>query len=272
MNTEHFEGYLIAQSPIHHGGDEKVGNESLIRRESYMIDNQRIDIPVISGNAIRGILRRMLMADMLQQIDYKLTNMNIYHMLFTGGMLEAVDAKDSGVIDLQFKRDIRRSLPPIAVLGTAIGNQMFEGKLKCMMGIPICTELKDFLPENTAVKPNNSIYEFISSDFQTRRDDIREAKKEDEAAHQMLVNFEVLVPGTVFYHSFVLMDASVVEKACLARALNLWRSNPFVGGKSGTGYGKLKIEYELSDDSAYIEFLKNNQAYITEMINVLEAR
>jgi len=272
MSVFRIEGFITAQAPIHHGGDEKAGNQSLVRRQSYIVDNSVIEIPVISGNSIRGILRRMIWDDLLERVEYTLTNMKIYHMLFTGGSLEAVDSKDSGVIDIEMKRKLRAELPPLAVMGTALGNQMFEGKLKCAIAQPICSELREFLPEDLPVQATTSIYELVSFDFMTRLDDVKEARQEGEAAHQMLMNFEVINPGTVFVHSFTLDNPSDVEKAVLAHALNLWREKPWVGGKSSVGYGNVKISYELDDDSAYLKFIEDNKEQICETLKWLEAR
>ncbi|MDD3972410.1 MAG: RAMP superfamily CRISPR-associated protein [Clostridia bacterium] len=272
MSVLRVPGFITAQSPIHHGGDEKAGNQSLIRRQTYIVDQAPIEIPVISGNAIRGILRRMIWDDLLTRVGYTLTNMKIYHMLFTGGILEAVDSKDSGVIDIDMKKKLREELPPLAVLGTALGNQMFEGKLKCAIAQPICSELKDFLPDDLPVKPDVSIYELVSFDFMTRLDDIKEARKEGEQAHQMLMSFEVINPGTVFVHAFALDNPNEVEKAVLARALNLWREHHLVGGKSGVGYGTVKLNYELDDDSAYLKFIEDNKDQICETLKWLELK
>ena len=272
MSVFRIEGFITAQAPIHHGGDEKAGNQSLVRRQSYIVDNSVIEIPVISGNSIRGILRRMIWDDLLERVEYTLTNMKIYHMLFTGGILEAVDSKDSGVIDIEMKRKLRAELPPLAVMGTALGNQMFEGKLKCAIAQPICSELREFLPEDLPVQATTSIYELVSFDFMTRLDDVKEARQEGEAAHQMLMNFEVINPGTVFVHSFTLDNPSDVEKAVLAHSLNLWREKPWVGGKSSVGYGNVKISYELDDDSAYLKFIEDNKEQICETLKWLEAR
>ena len=272
MSVFRIGGFIAAQAPIHHGGDEKAGNQSLVRRQAYIVDNAVIEIPVISGNSIRGILRRMIWDDLLERVGYTLTNMKIYHMLFTGGILEAVDSKDSGVIDIEMKRKLRAELPPLAVLGTALGNQMFEGKLKCAIAQPVCSELCGFLPDDLPVPATTSIYELVSFDFMTRLDDVKEARQEGEAAHQMLMNFEVINPGTVFVHSFALDNPSAVEKAVLAHALNLWREKPWIGGKSSVGYGNVKISYELDDDSAYLKFIEDNKEQICETLKWLEAR
>jgi len=274
MRVDIVRGYIIALSPIHTAGDEKTGSESLLRRLSYVIDGKRVEIPVLSGNAIRGILRRELMADMLMRIGYNLTSAKIYHMLFSGGMLETVDEKSSGAIDIGLKRKIRQTIPPIAVLGSSLGNQIFEGKLKVNMALPICKELADFLPDDIEIKPETSFYEFLDWTFTTRRDDLREQRAEGEQATQMMVNFEVFAPGTPFYHEFILNDASEVERAVLVRMLNLWHQKPYIGGKSAIGLGKLKLNYDYNreDEKLYIDFLSKNRDKITALLKELEEK
>ncbi|OYT64159.1 hypothetical protein B6U67_00725 [Methanosarcinales archaeon ex4484_138] len=274
MKREIYEGYLVAETPIHHGGDEKTGAESLLRQMSYIVDGKRIEIPLISGNAIRGNLRRLLMADMLAQVRYKLSSAKIYHMLFSGGILETVSSKDTGVIDLDLKRKIRKTIIPIALLGSSLGNQIFEGKLKVSPAIPICKELKDYLPDTCQIQPTLSIYELLDFDFATRKDDLREEKDENEQATQMMYSFQVFIPGTPFHHSFSLNDVDDIEQSAFYRMLNLWKMNPYVGGKSSIGLGKVKICYDYDDDAEilYHNFLMEKQEEIREMLNDLEEK
>lgn len=272
MKTKIYRGYLIAMSPISHQGDEKTGSESLLRRMSYVIDGKKTEVPVISGNSIRGVLRRYLMADLLDTCEYTLTNMKLYHTLFSGGMLESVDKKQTGIINIGLKRRIRKILPPISVLGTALGNQIFEGKLKVNMALPICKELQQFLPDDLKIEPTPSFYEFLDFTFTTRRDDLREERDEDEQAVQMLVNFEVFATGTPFYHEFILCDFNDVEEGVLARMINLWKQQPYIGGKSAIGLGKLQLNYEYDADSerVYREFISDNKDKICAVLKELE--
>lgn len=273
MRVESFDGYLLAESPIHHGGDEKTGSEALVRRMSYLVDGKRVQVPVISGNSIRGVLRRLVMGDMLSQLGYRLENLKVYHMLFAGGTLESVSTSDSGNINLEMRKKYRQMLPPLSLFGTAIGNQMIEGKMRCGIALPVCRELRDFLPRDYENRIKFPFNEQLAFDFITRRDDLQSGRSddgEDARAQQMLVNFEVIVPGTVLYHNFTLNDASSVERGVLARALNLWRSNPYIGGKSGVGYGRVKICYELNDDSEYMNFISENKDSMLATIREIE--
>jgi hypothetical protein len=266
-------GSLKAVSPLFHGGNEKTGSVVLLNRQKFITDNGAEDIPVISGNAIRGVLRRLIMSDMLQQIEYELNvskpaGQKLYHALFTGGVLETVDEKSSGTIDIEMKKKIIENLPPARLFGFSIGNQIIESKLKVGQGLPICTELKEYLPDN--INPKFSVYEMLTQHYQTRKDDLKAGREEGEQAVQMLIEHEVFSPGTVFYHEFKLEDPDDIDKSCMARVIKLWREKPFIGGKSAIGLGELKINYDYNESSEkYLKFLKDNKETITQVLDSL---
>lgn len=284
METIHVKGNWTALSPIHHGGSEMYGITRLILVQPTVSHNSlsgelEIDnIPVIHGNAIRGMLRRLIMEDFLTQLDYTLDSKKIYHFLFTGGLLEALDAKDKGFINLNKKREIRENIPPISLLGSALGNQMLQGKLKVGMGNIVCDETKHFIEDTDTF----SAYHLKSSDFGTRLDDLEEGRqisenkdkevknKDDEQNHQMKYEFETLIRGTKFTHEFSLEDMLPHEKACFRRMLTLWNERPYIGGQSGTGYGHIQFEYdipeELPDEQVYLDYLSENKEKIVKFL------
>ena len=276
METLRFKGNLTALSPIHHGGSEDYGTTKLILTLPNVIINpltskEEIDnIPAIHGNAIRGYLRRLIMDDFLTQLNYELNSKKVYHFLFTGGLLEALDPKDKGAINLTRKKEIRELIPPISLLGSALGNQMIQGKLKVGIANIVCAETKHYITDNSDY--DFSAYNLKSSDFGTRLDDLKEEREEDEQAHQMKYEFETLIRGTKFTHEFILEDSDDVEKACFCRMMNLWKERPFLGGKSGTGYGKVKLDYpnvdELSDMS-YLNYISDRREDIINLLDEL---
>ena len=276
METLRFKGNLTALSPIHHGGSEDYGATKLILTLPNVIINpltskEEIDnIPAIHGNAIRGYLRRLIMDDFLTQLNYELISKKVYHFLFTGGLLEALDPKDKGAINLTRKKEIRELIPPISLLGSALGNQMIQGKLKVGIANIVCAETKHYITDYSDY--DFSAYNLKSSDFGTRLDDLKEEREEDEQAHQMKYEFETLIRGTKFTHEFILEDSDDVEKACFCRMMNLWKERPFLGGKSGTGYGKVKLDYpnvdELSDMS-YLNYISDRREDIINLLDEL---
>jgi hypothetical protein len=274
-------GYFIALSQIHHGGDNKTGSETLFRRQEYLVNGEYISIPLIHGNALRGVWRRIIMHDLSNVLDIGYKNdedssfrleKDAYHALFSGGTFKEVAEKDSGKVYIKFKQNIRELIPPIALLGTAYGNQPISGSLQISHLLPLCSELKEYLPEAIPEKYQNrldlSVFENLDFMFQTRKDDLREERKEGEQAIQMLIKYEIMKPGTVFYNELKLVDYSDLELSCLARVIELWSQNPRIGGKSAVGLGKLKPEFEFDISSEkYMNFLKDNKE---EILNFLE--
>lgn len=275
METEVLKGNIEALSPIHHGGSESHGTIKPILTLPTVVKNaetgeEEIDlIPTIHGNSIRGNLRSLIMQDFLDQLDYKLDSKKVYHFLFDGGMLEAVDAKDKGAINLKMKDAIRKHIPPISLLGSALGNQMIQGKLKVGMADIVCKETAHYLPHDPEGEPNFSAYGLKSKDFGTRLDSLKEDRAEGEAATQMKYEFQTLITGTRFTHEISLEDGLPHEKACLIRMLNLWNERPYIGGKSGSGYGKVRLNYPYSpeDEKPYLDYLNENKEAIIQQLD-----
>ncbi|MDD3984111.1 MAG: hypothetical protein WC119_07395 [Synergistaceae bacterium] len=267
-------GVLTALSPIHSGSDEGTGNEKTLRTLTYNLPTGPEEVPVISGNAIRGTLRRLIMADLIEQVGFQPTDakgqVRLYHSLFAGGTLEQVAEKDSGYIDLARKSQIRAVLPPLALLGTAIRNQMLEGKLDVAYAVPRANELAAFLrpdPPITAV-----LGDLQKQTFNTRRDEMAaDAKANGGSSSQMLHTWWYIPPGTVFQHGFTLTNPSVVEAACLGRMIDLWRMRPRLGAKAGTGNAEVRLDYsDVPDPVPYLKFLEDNKANILKMLQTLE--
>lgn len=279
METKKYHGILTALSPIHHGGSETYGTikpiltlPTLVEAENGQVKVE--DVPYIHGNAIRGYLRRLIMQDFLDQLKYELESPKIYHFLFSGGLLEA-SQKTYATVDTPLKKQLRENIPPVSLLGSAIGNQMIQGKLKVDLAEPICKELRRYQETYEGFQEISS-YSLKARDYGTRLDDLREYKQteegEDEQKTQMKYEFEVIVQGAKFYHEFTLTDPTIIEEACFTRMLNLWKQRPYIGGKSGSGYGKIRIEYnyEPEKEKEYIDHLKENKEDITSFLSDLE--
>lgn len=53
--------------------------------------------------------------------------------------------------------------------------------------------------------------------------------------------------------------------------MKLWEERPYLAGKSGTGYGMVKLDYNMDDkdDSKYLEYLSENKEEITAFLDGL---
>lgn len=269
-------GYLTALSPIHSGSEENMGNEKTLRTLIYNLPTGPEEVPVVSGNAIRGVLRRLIMADLVERVGYVPVDakgqVRLYHSLFAGGVLEAVDEKDSGYIDLALKKQIRGLLPPVALLGTAIRNQMMEGKVDVAYAVPRAKELESFLRTDEKYPITATLGDMQKQTFNTRRDEMaQDAKSEGGNSSQMLHTWWYIPPGTVFQHGFTLSNPSEIEAGCLGHMIALWNARPRLGAKAGTGNAEVRLDYRnVPDATPYLEFVESQKADILKMLQVLE--
>lgn len=115
------------------------------------------DIPTISGNSIRGKLRRIIMYDFCNRMGLNKIHPKIYHRLFTGGTIKGSTEFE----DLDRRNQFIKACPMIGLVGSAIGNQTIQGSLDVLIPELICRELGT---------SNNSYHDYITTTFQTRLD------------------------------------------------------------------------------------------------------
>lgn len=265
-------------SPLAHFGDERMGTMQLMRTTKMRYKDEFIDVPVYSGNAFRGTLRRRLMRDYLERIEIagEQVSKNLYYMLFTGGALTS----GSRYEEIGDRRRMREMCPPLALLGTAIGSQIPQGKLKSPLFMPISKETVNY----TGIESNISFYDMLEEIFYTRRDDLKstEAMVEDKDKEekkgkkdnptQMKYEMQCLAAGTELLGTMVAEQITEVEEACLHQALNLIKEVPYLGGKSSAGHGKMVMEYktELEPVETYFKHIEENKDEMREWIREIE--
>lgn len=270
------EGVLTALSPVFQGGNEKTGSTVLLNRLKFIVNGKPTDVPIISGNGVRGRLRRFITRDFLEKVGYEMDlsqkgYQKLYHTLFAGGVLtSAEEESDSGVIDLSMKSKLVKYILPLRLFGASYSNQMIEGRVLVGHLLPICKELKEY----TGVDSDISFYQLITRAFQTRRDELRTSSEDDDTV-QMIVDYECFAPGSKFYHEVILTTTSeseVLDLSTLYRTIELWKQTPTIGGKSSIGFGKLKIEYKFPKDvtdKPYLNFIKENKDEIVKVLDEL---
>lgn len=255
-------GTVTALSPLAHNGDTPGGNATRLRHQVIIVDGVQRKMPYISGNAVRGYLRRRAMTDMLRRIDYtvdvtKAGGKRLWHAMYSGGILEK--EKTPGM-DLAAKRKIYATIPMVRLFGWAWGNQMIESKMKVANMMPICIEIDG--------GDNPPIRRCTHTIYHTRRDD---RQVESDETHQMIYNTEVFVTGTKFRHEFALEDPTDLDLSALCHVIGLWREYPTIGGKSAIGLGSVDIQYDYgrATPDAYVQYLKDNAATIRTTLDGL---
>ena len=157
------------------------------------------NVTLVSGNSIRGIWRRIGAEHLLNTIGMtqEECKVDLYHKLFTGGSLNS----SSDDIQVTFRREVRAKVPFMSIFGTALDSFILKGKLICGFMYPVCRQTTKY----TGIESEKDVYEFISSEFYTRRDDYEEQQDEViDKSNQMIYDGEVLIAGTKFNQILIL--------------------------------------------------------------------
>lgn len=280
--TIEWSGIVTALSSVYHGGGQNIGINSKLRREKFVQPDGTVeDVPVISGNGLRGLLRDKGMFHLCRALGYGVNEetgevrgltLPAFYFLFSGGSL----VKDSGGkgIDIDRARELRKLIPLVGIFGGALGNQIMPGKLKVDKMLPIVTETKHLLPAPWVDAETSSIWEYLQEEMYTRKDDeknehmrhlIEPATRmllevaasvkrnapsqpviQDDTGQkqQMMYYVETFAAGTQFYWSLVLDDVTDIEFDAFCVALGEFARMPFIGAKSNVGLGRVQVRFD----------------------------
>lgn len=271
MRSLQMQGIVTALSSISHNGGETLGITSQFRREKFVqLDGSVEEIPVVSGNGLRGMLRDRGMMHMCRALGYGVSDSDVtvkglslaaFYFLFSGGSL----TKEGGrAISIQEAEELRALIPLVSVFGGANGNSMLPGKLKCGKLIPVCSETAHLLPSEYVPEKPTSFYEYLQEEMYTRKDDaknlqyqplitsssgqpklIKTSEKEPkDAPQQMMYYVQSLAAGTRFYWKVVLDDVTDVEFESFIITLTEFGRMPYIGGKSNVGHGEVSVKLD----------------------------
>jgi CRISPR type IV-associated protein Csf2 len=278
MRSLFFEGKVKALTSIAHNGGENLGITSKFRREKFITADGTVEeIPVISGNAVRGILRDRGMLQMCRSLGYgtdektgevKGLSLSAFYFLFSGGSLTSAGTG----LNLELARRIQRLIPLSAVFGGAVGGQIMPGKLNCGKMIPICRETVHLLPEKFRPEHPASFWDFLQEEMYVRKDDeknenlrgmlesvqqkqlaaagglfgdaLAPAAGKSDKPQQMMYYVETLCAGTEFYWKLELKDVTDIEFEAFLSALVAFSKSPRVGGKHNVGLGEIAIQFD----------------------------
>lgn len=276
MRTYIFEGVVTALTSIAHNGGEQNGITSQLRREKFVLPNGQVaKVPIISGNAIRGIIRDAGMMNMLRQLGYGINEetgevvglpLSSFYFLFSGGSLHSTGAEG---VDVDSFRKMKEMIPLIGIFGGAAGNAIIPGKMKMGKLIPICRETAHLLPDTIEKENLETIWEYCQTEMYTRRDDAKNDRllpmlqnkkiaaaslfSDDEddddqqdtkrsGPQQMMYRVETLAAGTKFYWKICLEDVTDIEFESFISSIIEFSRNPHIGGKSAVGHGEISIK------------------------------
>lgn len=269
-------GTWTLASSLLHGGDETLGTTKLFRTKGMIYDGRKVQIPVVSGNAVRGIWRRACATAFL---DAYLAaggvplSLSAFYYLTSGGSLKK--GAETSSLDLGAERRLRELVPYVGLFGGAGLGKIQAGKLWVDEAVPICRETLPILRRmwpaaEDAATAGMSVRELTEVHGYSRQDDaknehyhrylnsgaqseataaVKRTQEDDSAAaagvsQQMRYEGMELVAGTVLFHRWGFRWAPTrPELAGFAAGLLRWALRPTVGGRSAVGHGSLLLDY-----------------------------
>lgn len=263
MRSYVWEGTATATSSISHGGDV-LGTTTYLRREAFLTPDGRIDVPVLSGNGVRGILRDHGAMLLWNQLGCPRLPVPVMHALWSGGAL--VKAKTTPLSG-QRLADLRRMVAHLGVFGAAGGGRIIDGVLTVGKLVPICAQTAHLLPdhlrepssgatlpdlwdllqiERYSRVPNAARYPDVLTvpEPADRADPVAGAPDPGDGVDDPLMRYgnETFIAGTRFHVRFGLRFATGDEHDFFTDVLAAFTAAGTVGGRTSRGHGHVRFD------------------------------
>lgn len=296
MRTIILEGVVTAKTQIAHNGGEINGNVAMFRTMKVVQESGKsIEVPVISGNSIRGKLRDIAAKQMLDLLGDEngpqKVNLKTFQLLFSGGALTS--GSNEGDVDKY--RQMRENLVHVSLFGGAWGNAILSGKIKVNPLIPIAKETAHIVPEAFHIKAElPSVYTYLQMDMYTRKENSNDAEfqpyiergeEEKFETGQMLYYIQTVSAGTPFYWKVILEDVTPEEFDFFISCIQRFERTPVVGGKSAVGFGQIELQdmkwrditkegetitiLDETTESLYVKFVKENASSMRAYLKMI---
>ncbi len=239
MQTIRWAGTLTAISSIAHAGETR-GTVTLLRREKVATAAGMVDVPVVSGNTLRGRLRRLGEELLRDAVGYEGSlHPAAAHALRGGGALAKTGHEPLSGSRLH---RLRQLVPQIGVFGAAGGGTIIGGALSVGKVIPQLAETVAI----TGVPSRLSAFRATQLEPYTRQADsdaglveILDADQAAGGANQMLFQIETFPAGTVFHTWLTLHRPTALETSFFLDVLAAYRADGRLGGRIAIGHGRV---------------------------------
>ena len=248
---------MTAKSPISHRG-ELIGTTAIGRRMKILQPDGSVElVPVISGNAFRGVLRRIgeeLLRDVLGY-EGQLT-LAVAHTLRNGGAIVKSSAEP---VTGRRLHQLRELIPQLSVFGGAVGAAPIDGCLRVGHVVPIVTEAAPILRRQYP-GPIPSRFDIEALESYSHLDDVTaghagttvdpDAETGGSGSAVMRYDIETLAPGTRFESWVQLVRGSDLDHAFTADVLGEFTRTGWLGGRTGIGHGQIATTLDPPSDGA----------------------
>ena len=247
-------------APLVHGAFDagNIGNATPIRRLPIVSIPGAPQVPCLSGNAIRGVLRRISMRAMFDACNLSRDDFQpnvwdrLYAAMANGGHLDGSESS----VDPPKIRQIRAACPPLSVFGSALYSWMLPGRMRVNWAWPVCAETIEaglVLPQPN--HPVLSAEELVCETSTVRHVDRTEQNPEVSGVTPMPTTHETLAAGTRLCTGVVFTgEATALEQSVVAYAIDRMQ---YLGAKSAAGFGEVRIIHD-GDGSLYETWLKKS--------------
>ena len=241
-------------SPLSHGGfGPSTGNSTLIRRISVWCPGAgMIEVPCLSGNALRGMVRRVLFRDLFARLRIDQAALRdkqwdrLYAALANGGTLSGSEK----TVDPDRIRRLRAEIPPLSVLGSALYSYMLPGHVSFGICWPVCQETA---AAKLVTESSSELAESLVEEVSLVR--LPDTDRQDVGATSvgpMPTTFEAIKTGARLECELIFAPhTSEIEVSAIGYALGLI---DYVGGKIASGHGRVEIQHSL-DPEPYTQWL-----------------
>ena len=270
-----YELVLEAESPIaHHEGS--IGNHAMVMRRKVRTPRGWEDVPVVTADTMRHKLREassLALLDAAGMGDSTLTEAAL-RLLFNGGM---VHGSDGGTVKLDAYRELVEMVPSLGLFGGCASNRIIPGRLVVEDALLICSETERYLSpwmvesakqfgtldtfsahveQNQRVRMdsmlNPTMRKLLTEAEQTRiaarltagekasEDDDAIAKRDNKSA-MLPRTFETIARGSMLGWAVEAIVQNELDEDVFNVTVLSFLTRAVVGGKSGTGHGRLRV-------------------------------
>jgi CRISPR type IV-associated protein Csf2 len=274
MDRVRYEFVLEAETPIAHAS-ETVGNHSHLMTRRIRTTAGFEDVPCITADTMRHKLREASALALLDAAGMRegLTE-SALRLLFNGGV---VTGGDGGAVKLDAFREMVELVPSLALFGGCAQNRIVPGRLFVEDALLICKETARYIqpwqlecaeqefPLDTFtshveeaqrvrmdVTLNPHMRQLMSGEAQIevnkrleageKASEAKDSIEKHEAKSTMMPRtFDRIATGSLFAWSCEAQVSTDLDRDVFLVAILAFISRAVVGGKSGTGHGRLRV-------------------------------
>lgn len=238
-----WEGTATALSSVVHGA-QALGTVTYLRRERFLMPSGHVEeVPVVSGNAWRGLLRDVAADLWWERVGSPRLTLPVMHALWSGGALaKATGPSLTGARLFQ----LRQLCPVVGIFGAAGGGRIIDGCLQVGKLIPICQETAHIVPARYHLPTMPSLWDITQVEYYSRLPDTRAAVtgESEEEGSPLRFGVETFLAGTQFHAWLTLTWPTLEETAFFQEVLASFTREARVGGMGRAGHGRLALHLE----------------------------